>query len=87
MLPRYWTSEVDGLVQPWTGERIWCNPPYGRGLVVPWVAKASRLEADLAVLFLPVRTSADWWRTYVQPFAHLHYLPERVKFDGATAAM
>lgn len=83
MLPRYWTRETDGLAQPWSGERVWCNPPYGRARVGPWVAKASRLEAELAVLFLPVRTSADWWRSYVAPFALLRYLPQRVHFEGA----
>jgi len=83
MLSRFWTKETDGLAQPWTGERVWCNPPYGRSLLTPWVAKASRLDADIAVLFLPVRLSADWWRTYVEPFAFVHAIPQRVKFDGA----
>lgn len=27
---RYWTREQDGLAQDWSGERVFCNPPYGR---------------------------------------------------------
>ena len=27
---RFFTKEQDGLVQSWKGERVWCNPPYGR---------------------------------------------------------
>lgn len=83
MLSRFWTCETDGLAQPWTGERVWCNPPYARRNIEPWCAKASRLEADLAVLFLPVRLSAAWWRDYVEPFAFVQAIPQRVKFDGA----
>ena len=30
LLPRYWTKEIDALKQDWTGERVWCNPPFGR---------------------------------------------------------
>lgn len=36
---RYFTKEQDGLVQPWEGERVFCNPPYGR-CIGDWVHKA-----------------------------------------------
>lgn len=81
-LARFWTLATDGVAQPWTGERVWCNPPYGSRLILPWVAKAARREADVAVLFLPVRTGARWWREYVQPFAFVRWLPFRVRFEG-----
>lgn len=25
---RYFTEEDDAISQDWTGERVWCNPPY-----------------------------------------------------------
>lgn len=28
--PKYYTREQDGLAQDWSGETVWCNPPYGR---------------------------------------------------------
>ena len=27
---RYYTREDDGLSQDWSGEVVWCNPPYGK---------------------------------------------------------
>jgi len=36
---RYYTKEQDGLKQDWTGETVWCNPPYGRQ-IKRWIHKA-----------------------------------------------
>lgn len=35
---RYYTREDDGLSQSWTGERVWCNPPYSN--IGEWVRAA-----------------------------------------------
>lgn len=51
----------DGLARSWRGERVYCNPPYGRG-VGEWLAKAA--EASLAVFLLPARTDTKWWHEY-----------------------
>lgn len=40
---RAYTRQVnrkDGLVQSWRGRRVFWNPPYGRGLMLPAVEKA-----------------------------------------------
>lgn len=64
-LPRFYTPADDGLEQDWTGERVWCNPPYSD--IEPWVAKAGRRDQDLAVLLLPAnRTEQGWWQDYVE---------------------
>lgn len=39
--PRFYTVEQDGLAQDWSGERVFCNPPYGR-VIGQWVEKMSR---------------------------------------------
>lgn len=39
--PKYYTKEQDGLSQSWDGERVFCNPPYGRE-IGKWIEKASR---------------------------------------------
>ena len=36
---KYYTQEVDGLKQSWKGERVFCNPPYGRA-IKDWVKKS-----------------------------------------------
>ena len=39
--PEYFTKEQDGLLQDWSGRRVFCNPPYGRAIAA-WVEKAYR---------------------------------------------
>ena len=29
---KHYTKEQNGLAQDWTGETVFCNPPYGRGI-------------------------------------------------------
>ena len=36
---KYYTKAQDGLAQDWTGETVFCNPPYGRK-IEPWIRKA-----------------------------------------------
>jgi hypothetical protein len=65
-LPRYWTPEQDGLAMNWTGERVWCNPPYSS--IEPWVIKAKESAAELVVLLLPAnRTEQRWWQEHIEP--------------------
>lgn len=82
-LTRYYTPFENGLVQPWAGERVWCNPPYSS--IEPWIEKAwwewqdglIRNESDslvrsprpeLIVMLLPAnRTEQGWWQRQVEP--------------------
>jgi hypothetical protein len=51
-----WT--VDGLNLDWTGERVFCNPPWSD--ITPWVEKAYESNA-LTVFLLPARTDTGWF--------------------------
>jgi phage N-6-adenine-methyltransferase len=86
-LPRYFTEAEDGLFQPWTGQRVWMNPPYGRE-VYAWVNKA-RLSVTvdgcpLVVGLLPASTDLQWWHNDVVGYAEVRYIRGRVRFltDG-----
>ena len=35
---KHYTKQDDGLSKDWTGEVVWCNPPYGRQMPL-WVHK------------------------------------------------
>ncbi len=82
-MPRYFTPEMDGLAQDWTGERCWMNPPYGKDIVA-WVKKAreSALAGALVVGLLPARTDSGWWHNHVVPAAEIRFLRGRIKFVG-----
>jgi hypothetical protein len=49
---------VDGLKLDWTGQRVFCNPPWSD--ILPWVTKAYESDA-LTVFVLPARTDTHWY--------------------------
>ncbi len=87
-LPRYFTKERDGLRQPWTGEVVWCNPPYSD--IGTWVAKAFQEVAEgcrKVVLLLPAnRCEQRWWQKFIEPVrdrglgVSTKFLPGRPRF-------
>lgn len=79
-LPRFYDRVVDGLAQPWAGERVWCNPPYSS--IEPWVAKAWREHAaEVVVMLLPAnRTEQGWWQNLVEPMRDRPGSPLTVEF-------
>ena len=42
---KHFTKEQDGLIQDWSGETVWCNPPYGRE-ICNWVRKCSKFSME-----------------------------------------
>lgn len=40
---KFFTEEQDGIKQNWDGERVFCNPPYGRK-IGEWVKKSSEVK-------------------------------------------
>lgn len=78
---RYFTREQDGVRQSWSGERVWCNPPYSD--IAPWVHKAWDEQADSRgiVMLLPAnRTEQTWWHDLVEPQRDRPGSPLRVEF-------
>jgi phage N-6-adenine-methyltransferase len=88
---RFWTVADDGLTRPWTGERVWCNPPYSHPNLERWLHKAwaewSR-DTELIVMLVPAnRTEQGWWQRMVEPFRddpdgylRTEFLPGRIRF-------
>lgn len=81
---RFFTKEQNGLSQPWTTERVWCNPPYSS--IKPWLEKAweewcSPNPPVLIVMLLPAnRTEQSWWQGLVEPFRDRPDSPLRTEF-------
>lgn len=79
---RRFDRETDALGQPWSGERVFLNPPYGRDLE-RWVEKA-RAEAQdngaLVVMVLPARTGNIWFHRHCLPHAEIRFIRGRLSY-------
>lgn len=77
----------DGLKVDWTGQRVWCNPPYGRD-AVPFLRKMAENKTGGGIAFLFARTDTAAWQEWIFPFAYgIMFLRGRIRFyrkDGAT---
>jgi phage N-6-adenine-methyltransferase len=85
---RYFTRADDGLSQSWSGETVWCNPPYSN--LHDWVQKAwdEHQATNGIVMLMPAnRPEQKWWQTLVEPFRDrigspltTEFLPGRMRF-------
>ncbi len=87
--PKFYTKEDDGLSKDWSGERVFMNPPYGRGKdgIAPWLKAASMwagFSGTVAVCLIPARTDTHWWQWYVTEAKIIRFLEGRIKFSGHT---
>lgn len=80
---KHFTKEENGLEQSWEGERVFCNPPYGKA-ISPWVKKCSTANAKLVVLLVPARVDTAWFHDYVYGKAEIRFIRGRLKYGGAT---
>lgn len=79
---RYYTIKEDGLKQDWTGEIVWCNPPYGRE-IDKWIKKAYESNCK-SVFLVPARTDTRWFHDYIYKKDNITYefIKGRLKFEG-----
>lgn len=63
------------------GRRVYCNPPYNRG-ITQFLERAT--EAEIAVFLLPSRTDTKWFHDLILPNAkEIRFVKGRLKFGGA----
>ena len=67
-------------LRAWTGERVFCNPPYGPE-IVKYLRKAH--EAMIAVYLLPARTDTKWFHDYCLFASEIRFIKGRLKFNGS----
>lgn len=78
---RYFSKANDGLAQSWSGEVVWCNPPYGRE-IARWAKKcATESEHARVVLLCAARPDTGWFADYVAPYARVAFIKGRLKFE------
>jgi hypothetical protein len=74
-------AERDGsapLFTSWAGKRVFCNPPYNKG-IARFLGRAC--EAAVAVFLLPARTDTKWFHDIVLPNAReIRFIKGRLPF-------
>jgi phage N-6-adenine-methyltransferase len=73
----------DGLLHDWSQEVAFCNPPYSRGAVLPWVDKAP--TAKRIAMLVKADFTPDWARKIWQTADEIAMLQSRVPFGGPGA--
>lgn len=81
---KHYTKEQDGLSQDWTGETVFCNPPYGRSIGA-WCKKCydHSLGGGIAVLLVPSRTDTKWFHRWIYGKAELIFIKGRIHFNNS----
>lgn len=80
---RFFSPEDDGLLQDWSADVCWMNPPFGKE-IPRWMGKAYR-EAQrgaTVVCLVPARTDTRWWHVYAEQ-GEYEFIRGRVIFQGA----
>lgn len=83
---KYYTKDDDGLKKNWSGEIVFCNPPYGRQLE-KWVEKSfleSKKKNTKVVMLIPARTDTRWFHDFIYNKAkEIRFIRGRIKFGNA----
>lgn len=79
---KYFTESDNGLMQTWSDNICWMNPPYSANS--DWMAKAVEefKKGTTVVCLVPARTDTKWFHKYVWPFASVEFFKGRIKFIG-----
>lgn len=75
---------TDGLTASWSGERVWCNPPYSA--ISDWLYKArcaTKLGgAELVVCLVPCSPDRHWWHDHVGAASDVRLLTRAILPSG-----
>ena len=83
---KFFTKTENGLLQDWTDEVVFCNPPYSA--VCDWIKK-SLLEAEhhnsRVVCLVPARVDTRWFHDFVyhNPICKFTFVRGRLKFGNS----
>lgn len=79
----YFTMKEDGLIQPWNGNTVYVNPPYGR-VISKWIDKALKeFEAGRCkkvVMLLPSRTCTRWFHRLYERGFEIRFFKGRLRY-------
>ncbi|PZU70223.1 MAG: hypothetical protein DI554_00330 [Sphingobium sp.] len=74
----------DGLVEPWTGDLVWCNPPFSA--MLKWLRKAEEEwlsgRAKTIVCLVPGRTESTYFHDRLTAVADILLMRGRLRFHS-----
>ena len=87
---KYYTPSENGLIQDWSKDIVFVNPPYGRE-INKWVEKCYNecVNGSRVVMLIPARTDTSYFHKFIYPFSldhsgqiitEIRFLKGRVKF-------
>ncbi|MDS4067844.1 DNA N-6-adenine-methyltransferase [Staphylococcus capitis] len=82
---KYFTEKENGLLQDWSDDVVFMNPPYGRE-IKQWIKKAyeETLNGATVVCLIPARTDTTYWHDYIFGKAFdIRFLKGRLKFGDS----
>lgn len=85
---KYFTERDNGLVQDWSNDTVFMNPPYGRDIKY-WIKKAydESQKGATVVALIPSRTDTKYWHDYCMKASKITLIKGRVKFgEGSSPA-
>lgn len=84
---KFYTVADNGLAQDWSGETVFCNPPYGRA-IYDWVFKCwreSRKPCTTVVMLIPSRTDTRYFHEFIYKKAReIRFIRGRLRFGNGT---
>lgn len=80
---KFFTPESNGLIQDWSNDICWMNPPYSEMYV--WMEKAYKesLKGAVVVCLIPARTDTKYWHDFCMGAAEIRFIKGRLKFGDA----
>lgn len=81
---KFFTPVENGLIQDWSKDIVFMNPPYGRE-IKQWVEKAYKeyLNGSTVIGLLPSRTDTKWLHENIYNKAEIRFIKGRLKFGNA----
>lgn len=79
---KFFTIEDNGLLQDWSQDVVFMNPPYGRE-IKDWIKKAyeESKKGSIVVCLIPSRTDTKYWHDYIFKYAYdIRFIRGRLKF-------
>lgn len=83
---KHYTKVENGLTQDWSGEIVFCNPPYGAKSTAEWIKKCSEEASKpdtTVVMLIPARTDTAAFHDYIYQKAEIRFVRGRLKFGGS----